>query len=484
MANSLSLPQVITGAFAYAGDKNTIPNVPSTTSPQLANIQTGFPAITQVPPELGGIPPERNDFNGIFNLLSSFYVYTQNGGTYTFEQTVSDAIGGYPKGATLYYTDSLGNTTLVRSLINDNTFNFNLTPTYIDDGVHWKTVSTGIQTVGTPVGAFVGISATSSYIPEGCVPCNGAQYSRAQFPTFYDGWLNGKIATISYTEYANQISTYGFCDKFGLDATAQTFKVPTRNKLRKLVKKYRSGNTYYELYDDGWCIQGGYYSGNGKYEKITVPLLRPFLNRDYFVQSNIDWGDMVDWYSGVNATMQREVCDIAKPPANKGTTSFSTASSSGGWWIAFGYTAVPNSTADAEVEFVVLANSPVNQSQMDWSAYQTALQGRLTVDVSNITTLGKKNISSFDAPKYSATTAVEFVNNSYTAPSNGYLVIQTLGNNATFDGAIGNLPIHLGGNFGNYHENNTVMYRVSAGDIASYTEVVTTTVYFIPCVGG
>ena len=134
--NSLDLPQILYQPFAATGDKNTILNSPSTEDPQRANLQTGFPVITQIPIENGGIPPERMDFNGLGYLLSSFYFFTQCGGVYTFNQDVSDAIGGYPLGAVLHYTNSDNVSFNVRSLMENNTYNFVENPEYIDN-VHW-----------------------------------------------------------------------------------------------------------------------------------------------------------------------------------------------------------------------------------------------------------------------------------------------------------------------------------------------------------
>ena len=152
---SLDLPQILYQPFAATGDKNTILNSPSSDDPQRANLQTGFPAITQIPIANGGIPPERMDFNGLGYLLSSFYFFTQCGGVYTFHQDVSNAIGGYPFGAVLYYTDSNGTTYEVRSLLENNTFDFVTTPSYIDDE-HWAYVSS------TPITQDTSASSTSN----------------------------------------------------------------------------------------------------------------------------------------------------------------------------------------------------------------------------------------------------------------------------------------------------------------------------------
>ena len=134
---SLNIPQVIPAPVADTGLKNVIPD--TATGTYLASIAEGFPEITMTPKDDGGVPPDGKDFNGLFNLISNFYFYTQNGGKYTFVQDVSDAIGGYPQGAVLYYKDSEGYIIQVESLIENNTYNFVSDPSYID-GTHWAVV--------------------------------------------------------------------------------------------------------------------------------------------------------------------------------------------------------------------------------------------------------------------------------------------------------------------------------------------------------
>ena len=158
---TLDLPQILYQPFAATGDKNTILNSPSTENQQRANLQTGFPAVTQIPIDNGGIPPERMDFNGLGYLLSSFYFFTQCGGIYTFNQDVSNAIGGYPLGAVLYYTDSNGTTYKVRSLLENNTFDFVTTPSYIDDK-HWTYVSSTPITQDTSASSASNVFSTAA----------------------------------------------------------------------------------------------------------------------------------------------------------------------------------------------------------------------------------------------------------------------------------------------------------------------------------
>lgn len=134
---TLTKPDVITGPFAssQAALKNVIPD--TATGTYNASMEEGFPAITMLPTAQGGTPPDGRDFNGILNMVSQFYFQFQNGFQATFDQDVSDAIGGYPQGAILWYFPAGATKMLpVMSLVGNNTYNFVTTPSYID-GVHW-----------------------------------------------------------------------------------------------------------------------------------------------------------------------------------------------------------------------------------------------------------------------------------------------------------------------------------------------------------
>lgn len=64
-------PTLIPMPFAQNGNKNTIPEN-GTEGKGDASFALGFPQITETPLSIGGLPPSRKDFNGIFNLLSMF----------------------------------------------------------------------------------------------------------------------------------------------------------------------------------------------------------------------------------------------------------------------------------------------------------------------------------------------------------------------------------------------------------------------------
>lgn len=129
-------PTLVTTPFAENGDKNIIPESVGA-EPQNATMQAGFPPITQQKISEGGIPPERNDFNGILNLYGQHIVHLNKGLPYEFDQSFADAIGGYPLNARLM----LDNGDIVRSTVANNIANPNV------DMTGWVKVNSASQIV-------------------------------------------------------------------------------------------------------------------------------------------------------------------------------------------------------------------------------------------------------------------------------------------------------------------------------------------------
>lgn len=145
-------PTAIQAPFAVNGDKN-IPNY-NATGTDTSSIDEGFLPITSTALSDGGQSPEREDFNGMFYLATDLRVFLQNGGFITFENTVSNKIGGYPKGAILAYKNANG-FGFVESLKENNQKNFVTTPSYIN-GTDWKyihinNIDTDIATVNATI---------------------------------------------------------------------------------------------------------------------------------------------------------------------------------------------------------------------------------------------------------------------------------------------------------------------------------------------
>lgn len=344
---NLEKPQLLSGPFAYNGEKNIIPESP--TGSYLASIQEGFPPITMLPKKQGGVPPEGKDFNGLGNLLSQFYFYVQNGGVYTFEQEVSDKIGGYPQNAILWYFPTNEDPYKVESLIPNNTKNFVTNPEFID-GKNWRRLSSS-GGVGQAIGQIIQLACTADYVPEGSVPCNGYEYSKDQFPGLWVNYLTSEpplLQTCTYEEYEADISAYGQCGKFAVDTTNNKFKVPTL--LNKLITDV--GDTVPVI-------------GNGNVLALTNGTVT---------------GGITEWDPG-SYTGWRISANSAITPG----TPVGTAAAGGGFTGKLGLATensgviadTTNLTNTIEVRyFVVIASGTINDSQMDWNAWASGLQGR------------------------------------------------------------------------------------------------------------
>ena len=256
----------------------------------------------------------------------------------------------------------------------------------VHDGVTQGGFKIGGGSGALVIGQILEVTGTADYTPEGCLLADGAEYTKAQFPDLWADFLTGtpKLQTCTYTEYANQIAEYGFCNKFAVDTTNETFKVPTRNKYRKLVKKIVNSDSWANLYDDGWVEQGGYIaSDTTSYiaKPITLPV--PMASSNYQVQktthrgagttASSEWG----WWGDA----------LSSAPDNTSTIVYISVASItfcfGVYWQVSGYAPIPDSTSNITREFVVVANGTLNQEQMDWSAWASSLAGKANIDLSN-----------------------------------------------------------------------------------------------------
>ena len=120
--------QGIPSQYEYSG---LVPDLaPNTEGHDYSNVE-GYRALLQ-------------DINAIGEIATREQYFRQCGGIRTFSKTVSDVIGGYPKGAVLEYWDGQ-HLRLVASLIDDNTFDFSSDTSWID-GEHWVYADSYSQT--------------------------------------------------------------------------------------------------------------------------------------------------------------------------------------------------------------------------------------------------------------------------------------------------------------------------------------------------
>ena len=214
--------------------------------------------------------------------------------------------------------------------------------------------------VTTLLGSVQAVMAADGYVPNGCVPANGGEYTRAQFPTLYDAYLTeGKLITCTYEQQAIQVGLTGNCGKFALDPENQKFKVP--------------------LLKDGDSItQAASAAELGNSVKAGLP--------------NVKW----------SVNIQTGVFNAAYLT---GAAQVGTTKSPYYWSQSSGTYAYPDYSVDLSRvspvyrndvttvltdgvrlrHFVVVASAQNSASVFDWSNYMAALAGKANTDLSNVT---------------------------------------------------------------------------------------------------
>lgn len=83
------------------------------------------------------------------------------------------------------------------------------------------------STVKSSFGNIGDIEYTSrTDVPNGGAWCDGALYTKAQFPDVYQMLVDGKLQSTTVSEFDSTVSANGSCSFFGLDTANERFKVP------------------------------------------------------------------------------------------------------------------------------------------------------------------------------------------------------------------------------------------------------------------
>lgn len=83
------------------------------------------------------------------------------------------------------------------------------------------------STVKSSFGNIGDIEYTSrTDVPNGGAWCDGALYTKAQFPDVYQMLVDGKLQSTTVSKFDSTVSANGSCGFFGLDTANERFKVP------------------------------------------------------------------------------------------------------------------------------------------------------------------------------------------------------------------------------------------------------------------
>ena len=133
-----------------------------------------------------------------------------------------------------------------------------------------NTISSTVQ--GLPIGTIIPVNATSNYVPDGCLPCDGAEYSKSQFSDLWDNYLNELGKSIYNINGDVNINNKGIANNFSSNnyvTTPVSFTLtPESNFYYKIrIKLYKSA----ENSNGGWrCISAFYYGDSYKTNDLSL----------------------------------------------------------------------------------------------------------------------------------------------------------------------------------------------------------------------
>ena len=296
-----------------------------------------------------------------------------------------------------------------------------------------------------PIGAIIPVNTSNNYVPNGLLPCDGAEYTREQFKDFCKNYLDGEysqfLATCSYEKFEEEVATYGQCSKFAVDGTSTIIKsgnVSTTLDVSHLILGLYPNGVELEFTYDGtnWTLDGnvvnltdyhitasGTYKA-GDYFKVSAGLVKTFRvplikDTETEVTNNIDYDNgqvVVSPTSTAPFTAPADgvyVCSVGKNsvtsylyingvqssytyidvdqvvlyptftiPLNKGDVIYWSVALTNKQSMFYPY---KEETKEKLKSFVVVANGQTNQSMMDWSKWASSLQGKANADLSNCT---------------------------------------------------------------------------------------------------
>lgn len=255
---------------------------------------------------------------------------------------------------------------------------------------------------GMPVGTIFCHACSASFLPENSLPCNGGEYTQAQFPALYTDWLiNGNLNTCTYEEYESDISAYGKCAKFGLDSTSGKFKVPT----------IPDGTHIQQAMSDDEL--GKSYNAGLPNIKGSADINRLGYNAEGSVTGAFGLGTSNKKPSAIDTRLE-DINTVLKFDASLSNPIYSDDVNT------------VQTEAVALRYFVVVATGAINESEMNWSEWATGLQGKANVDMNNLSTTGKAEVTSYAFPssKYDVL-EVGVSGETYVAPADGWFYVNS-----------------------------------------------------------
>lgn len=186
----------------------------------------------------GGLPnPEPFDFN----VAQAGVVTEGNKQVARVQQTGDSAVSSISNAKNDFNTNAANKTTSFDSNYTSKLNSFNTNATQKQAAVDASVAAAAQSETNASNSANIALEAATKAsfgnigdikytaradVPNGGAWCDGALYTKAQFPDVYQMLVDGKLQSMTVSEFDSTVSVNGSCGFFGLDTANQRFKVP------------------------------------------------------------------------------------------------------------------------------------------------------------------------------------------------------------------------------------------------------------------
>lgn len=283
----------------------------------------------------------------------------------------------------------------------------------------------GAYTIAKNIGeVFYSQSSSAADNPGGLPLFTGEMISNANqlYPQFYNWLLSHSELCTTNSAYETSITNWGLCSYYVVDDINKTIKLPklvTDN--RYIIEFFHNGTSWYRIYSDGWCEQGGFIERSDPRwvsNDIEITFEKSFANTDYSIFANAKQQEY--GYSVVAISLYTTTgCKFTSAEGTSGTNDPFN-------WEAKGYVDVSTYQKKPLYPWVFAYNSAVSASVAQAAQFQAALSSKVDTDLNNIDPSFAANLISSAItgmmPDYSLPESRTW-NTEYTATQNGWLTM-------------------------------------------------------------
>lgn len=281
---------------------------------------------------------------------------------------------------------------------------------------------------------------TYDTVPPGGGWADGSEYtgynmdnSKGQLPNIYDLLITGILRSVDYSTFDNCILNYGWCGVFALDTVNKKFKVPKITSLlqvgviptsnnkklgRELVdskKATPSDPSWYNLYSDGWCEQGG-IAASVSSATVTVSFLIDYIEKP-------TCGVMV--YINNTSTNSYQFSPYCyEITTSKASFKKYSTPNCDYHWTTKGYAPIPTGQP-TDRYYIALYGDSVPASVAQTAEFMSALNNKASVDLDNLSTLGISKIRNQIRAGYQSGVTIP---SGTIAPSDGWVYLKWYAN--------------------------------------------------------